>query len=253
MALSAEELSSLCGVQGISVKRQGEYDFPAGTPIESKVKAVVAIFDSHSKESEHSYFAIGHIVNSIESPAYGERSRFCRKHFGANRGKLAMEFSWVAKYWSWKQDVGWAWGFYKASARAGRKMQEEYIRRWQRGQLTVRQVEADTQARKKAQGYDGSRSTWNDSTTDSTQSSDTQYNVESVDLGLTADLSRKCVDLFAYETDSEGAERERKVGTIGTKDLPAFAELAIKVGTQKERKHYQCLLIEADEEERGLA
>lgn len=250
VALTGEELSTLSGIPGISLHRRGRYEFPEGTPIQGRVKAVLALFDCHSKETEHTYFSIGNIVNDITNPVHGERLEFCRKNFGQNRGKLAMEFAWVAKYWAWNQSVGWPWGFYKATAKAGRKAQEGYIRRWKAGGFTVRDAEADMRERKKAQGYEGKSSTWNFSTTESTKSSDTQYYVESGDVFMTADLSRNCIDLFTYADDEQGEEVEQKVGTIGTEDLPRIVAFGINVATPKDRQNYQCLLIQAEEEER---
>ena len=253
MGLTAQELSNLSGVPGITLPRQGRYEFPADTPTAGRIKATVALFDCHAKETEHTYFAIGNIVNEITSPVHGERTEFCRTHFGQNRGKLAMEFAWVARYWAWNQSVGWPWGIYKATAKAGRRAQEEYIRRWKAGNLTVRQAEEDMKQRKAAQGYDGKNSTWNVSQPESTKSIDIQYYVDSNRGYLTLNRTVGCFEVIKYKTDEEGNQEEKEIALLDRADFKCMASYYFTVATPVERREYEGMLSSAEHDEHKAA
>lgn len=142
MTYSSSAMKSLKRIAGIRFT-EGRIDTDSLETNDHRIAALKRLCFIKTTEENFIRFEIGRVVNSIPDPKHGDRTKLCRELFGSALAENMRQMAWAAERWMRRPDVGWPWSFYRYTATCSIDEQDEYIRRYQEGGLTIEIIAAE--------------------------------------------------------------------------------------------------------------
>jgi hypothetical protein len=236
-------LREITGIPDLVVLPGGKVEIPWQTPVKERLAIVRVLDESQSAANNLFRFEIGRQINALPL-AHGEKKGYVKKEFGEQKAFTYLGYAWVEHKWQRKTDFPWPWSFYKESANSTHADQNTYMFLWSKGQLSILHLREMCKQKRAGSKNSHGNFTRTDHFTDSPLTA-LHINGESIPTFLQYSPDSRSFYLFT--------ESEDPVAMIGPQDYPAIISVGLKEASKTERKQYQQVLHELEEQERDKA